>query len=214
VAFLIHATIVMTDFVQWRELEDVTPFDERNDALEEFQRDAYEVVIRNYGTLEKFVGDGLLAMFRGRMRAANAIRAARELIVVGRKALTTIQESSNRAVEIPQSGTTIGIASGDIALLQGVVGPEINGSVIGLTERIRANALADEIVICTTTKVKATRTCPSVIKGAVSEVLSVAQLKGSRDPVKVWRLPQALPLPAQQKKETNVIKQKPKKRRR
>jgi class 3 adenylate cyclase len=199
-AVLTHATILMADFVQWSELEEVTPFDERNDALEQYQRDAFEVVVRNYGTLEKFTGDGLMAMFRGRARASDSVRAAHELIVVGRKALTWIQESSNRAVDIPQSGTSIGIASGDVAILLGV-SPEINGAVIGLAERIRGNALADQIIICTTTYIKIMRSCPELMQGARSEVLSVTQLKGHRDPVKVWRLPSRAV--KQEKKETN-----------
>jgi class 3 adenylate cyclase len=112
--------------------------------LNTYLRRQAEIIEEHGGTIDKFIGDAVLAVFTGAEHQARAVRAA--LAIQAAVAEMNEQKAFEREVHLG-----IGLAAGELVL--GEVGSEgrrertIIGSVVNLASRLCSRAGADEVVI-------------------------------------------------------------------
>jgi class 3 adenylate cyclase/tetratricopeptide (TPR) repeat protein len=174
-------TIVFTDVI------DSTPLGERLDA-ETYRRvisryfiEVSRVLEHHGGTVEKFIGDAVMAAFGIPIvhedDALRAVRAASEL----REALAALNEQL-RAEYGVELGMRTGINTGEVIAGDPSDGHAFaTGDAVAVAQRLEAAASPGEILIGDTTH--------RLVRNAVlTEPLAPLDLKGKSEPVRAWRL--------------------------
>jgi len=174
-------TIVFTDVI------DSTPLGERLDA-ETYRRiisryfiEVSRVLEHHGGTVEKFIGDAVMAAFGIPVvhedDALRAVRAAGEL----REALAALNEQL-RAEYGVELGTRTGINTGEVIAGDPSDGHAFaTGDAVAVAQRLEAAASPGEILIGDATH--------RLVRNAVlTEPLAPLDLKGKSEPVRAWRL--------------------------
>lgn len=141
-----------------------------SDFLKEYFQVSSEVIFKHGGVLDKFIGDGVMALFgafnskenHGKNDAANAVMSAIEIKKRFKKILDKWMEEwqlyTPHKIDI---GLGIGIHSGEA--LVGNVGTEIRdqftalGSHVNFAQRIESRAGKGQILVSTTTKARISR---------------------------------------------------------
>jgi len=143
-----------------------------------------DVIFKHNGTLDKFVGDEVIALFGSPVEmpdhALNAARAALEMQQVHR---VMQKELAHQGRELPPMG--IGISSGEV--IAGEFGPPIRtdftamGRVMNLGSRLCSNAKANEIII-------SQNTYNDIKTIAMVNALEPITPKGIATPVQIYEL--------------------------
>jgi len=164
-----------------------TPLGERLDpealrgVWSRYHETAREVLERHGGTIEKFVGDAVMAAFGIPVvhedDALRAVRAAAEL----REQLAVLNDELDREfgvrIEVRTGVNTGEVVAGDPA--QGA--PFATGDAVVVAQRLEATAGPGEILVGDATM--------RLVRDAVTaEPLPALALKGKADPVDAWRL--------------------------
>jgi adenylate cyclase len=114
------------------------------DMLNIYLRKEAEIIERNRGSIDKYIGDAVMAVFEGEDRFADAVRSALEV----QQAIAEL--NAKGAFEAPIE-VGIGIAGGDVVM--GSVGYEdrlefaVIGRMVNLASRLTSVAKGGEIVI-------------------------------------------------------------------
>jgi class 3 adenylate cyclase len=162
-----------------------------------YYRRARQIIWANNGVLDKFIGDAVLAIWGypepAPEDAGNAVRAATELIMLGRSLLEEFQSRHNEAIE---SGTRVGIASDEVLVLNiGTDQVEVSfvGNGINLAARLEAASLMDGILMDNRTKAALASTWPDVERLAAPEevLLDEKHAKGQLTSIRAWQVPSA-----------------------
>lgn len=136
--------------VMFSDVRGFTTISEKLDAqelaalLNEYLTDMTQIVFRHSGTLDKYIGDAVMAVFEGPDRFADAARSAIEV----QTALDVL--NAEKAFEAPIE-VGIGIAGGEVVM--GAVGYEdrlefaVIGRMVNLASRLTSVARGGEIVI-------------------------------------------------------------------
>jgi class 3 adenylate cyclase/tetratricopeptide (TPR) repeat protein len=174
-------TIVFTDVI------DSTPLGERLDAetyrhvISRYFIEVSRVLEHHGGTVEKFIGDAVMAAFGIPVvhedDALRAVRAAGEL----REALAALNEQLRPEYGI-EIGTRTGISTGEVVAGDPSGGHAfVTGEAVVVAQRLEATASPGEILIGDATH--------GLVRNAVlAEPLDPLALKGKSEPVKAWRL--------------------------
>src|SRR3954452_11782058 len=139
------------------------------------------VLHRHGGTVEKFIGDAVMALFGVPVvHEDDALRAARAALEM-RSALATLNEELQARWDVRLSART-GVNTGEV--VAGPVGdgePVTYGDAVNVAQRIQVAAAADEILVGGTT---------ARLLGDAATLAAVAPLrvKGRSEPVEAWRL--------------------------
>jgi class 3 adenylate cyclase len=148
-----------------------------------------EVVVRHHGTVDKFVGDGVMAVFGvPQLHEDDALRAVRAAIEM-REALEELNEHYDRAFRLRLS-IRIGINSGEILVGDALAGQGlVLGDAANLAARLEKAAPVGEIVIGLATQ--------RLVRHAVgTEPVGPLLLKGKPEPIPAFRvLPGQPPVP-------------------
>ena len=174
------------------DVADSTPLGERLDpealrgVWSRYHETAREVLERHGGTVEKFVGDAVMAVFGIPVvhedDALRAVRAAVEL----RDALAGLNDELERAygvqIEVRTGVNTGEVIAGDPAQGQAFA----TGDPVVVAQRLEASATGGEILVGDTT-------IQLVRDAVVAEELPPFELKGKSRPVQAWRLLEVLP---------------------
>jgi adenylate cyclase len=127
------ATFLFTDVADFTSMSEALPPEELSDVLNQYLDGACEIILRHGGTIDKFIGDAIMAIFNAPIEqsdhAAAAIRAALEL-----DAYAEGYRLECNAKGIPLGVTRIGIHSG----------PAIVGN-FGSSQRMDFTALGDTV---------------------------------------------------------------------
>jgi len=150
------AIIVLSDIKNFSKLvKAVRPVDVQ-EAMARYYRSARELIRKHNGVLDKFIGDAVLAIFNYPLArptsAEAAVRFGKELIFRGRDILADLSRTFNDVIE---TGTRVGIASGDLSVLDiGESDRQIAfvGDSINLAARLEQESMVDEILIDHRTK--------------------------------------------------------------
>ena len=169
------------------DVADSTPLGEQLDpealrgVWSRYHETARAVLERHGGTIEKFVGDAVLAVFGIPVvhedDALRAVRAAVEL----RGELARLNDELERAYGI-RIGVRTGVHTGEVFAGDPAQGdPFATGDAVVVAQRLEATATAGEILVGDATI--------RLVRDAVTvEPVPALELKGKSEPVDAWRL--------------------------
>ena len=176
--------------VLFADIRDFTAFAEQQqpeqvvDVLNEYFDVMVHVLFEHQGTLDKFLGDGLLALFGAPLAQPDhpqrAVRAALDI----QRAATTLNTTRHRRGQ-PTLHLGIGINSGEAIV--GNIGSEkrmeytVIGDMVNVAQRLQAQASGGEILI-------GASTLPHVQSIVTVYDTIEAQVKGRRQPVRAHRI--------------------------
>ncbi len=179
------ATILFADIRGFTHLAEKMPPSAVVELLNEFFTEMTEVIFENGGTLDKFLGDGLMAVFGAPLaRPDDAARAARTAIEMQRALARLNHDGEDRGR--PRLEIGIGIATGLVTA--GNIGSArrmdytVVGDAVNLGQRLCAGAAGGQILVCESTcrlvdgLLPTERLAPVVVKGrdAAVETYEVA----------------------------------------
>lgn len=179
-----HVTIVFSDIRGFTTLSENMNPEEVLKLLNEYFEAMIEVLFKYEGTLDKFLGDGLMAVFGAPIAHPNdserAVRASLEML----QRLEGFNKA-RRQKGLVELGTGIGIHSG--TAVAGNIGSEIRkeysviGDTVNTAARLQGIAGGNEILISSSTYQE--------IKDLVhAELLPPQTLKGKADHIEVYRV--------------------------
>jgi class 3 adenylate cyclase len=128
-----HATFLFTDVADFTTMSELLPAEELSDVLNQYLDGACEIILREGGMIDKFIGDAIMAIFNAPIEqpdhAAAAIRTALELDAYAER----YRQECN-AKGVPFGVTRIGIHAG----------PAVVGN-FGSSQRMDFTALGDTV---------------------------------------------------------------------
>ena len=145
----VEASIFFSDIRGYTKMSEGLPDEKVVQMLNQYLRRQAEIIEEHGGTIDKFIGDAVLAVFRGEEHERRAVRAALQIQTA--IARMNEQKAFERAVHVG-----IGVASGGLVL--GEVGSEgrrertLIGSTVNLASRLCSHAGADEVVVSDLTR--------------------------------------------------------------
>src|SRR4051812_49150436 len=159
-------TVLFCDVVGWTALSASLDPEVLRERQATYHGEARAVLERHGGTVEKFIGDAVMAVFGWpRAHADDALRAVR-----------AAAELRDR---LPDLQVRIGINTGEVAAGEGDA--LITGDAVNLAKRLEQAADTGTILVGTTTH--------TLVRGAAElEALPPVWLKGIAEPVETWRL--------------------------
>jgi len=186
-----RATIVFADLQGFTSLSERLDQEKVVEILNEYFSHMTPIIFKNEGTLDKLLGDGMMAVFGAPLtHKDDPVRAIRTVIDM----IHGLHEfnSMKRSEVWPELHMGIGVNTGDI--VAGYIGSEdhLNYTVIGdavnVAQRVESLAGRDEILI--------TRTAKEAIAGRHSEIkglkgltpLPPQKVKGKKEPIDIFRV--------------------------
>lgn len=145
----VEASILFSDIRGYTSMSQGLSDEQVVAMLNQYLRRQAELVEERGGTIDKFIGDAVLAVFTGEGHPARAVEAA--LFIQKEVARMNARGAFEREVHIG-----IGVASGSLVL--GEIGSDerrertIIGSVVNLASRLCSHAGAGEVVVCDATR--------------------------------------------------------------
>jgi class 3 adenylate cyclase len=186
-----RATIVFADLQGFTAMSERLDQEKVVDILNEFFSHMTPIIFRHEGTLDKLLGDGMMAVFGAPIsRDDDPVRALKTVIEM-MQSLRTFNEMM-RNKDWPELRMGIGVNTGDV--VAGYIGSEdhLNYTVIGdavnVAHRVESLAKQNEVLI--------TRTVMEAIEGRHAEVaglkgltqLPSQKVKGKKKPVDIYRV--------------------------
>ncbi len=172
-----HVTVLFADLVGFTALSDRRDAEEVRDLLSQYFERARTVIGRYGGTVEKFIGDAVMAVW-GAPRALEdgaerAVRAALELVdsvaVFGQE------------LGIPGLTARAGVMTGEVAVNVGASGEGmVAGDLVNTASRVQAAAEPGMVYVGDATR-QATEAA------IVYEDTGKHQLKGKPEPIRLWQ---------------------------
>jgi class 3 adenylate cyclase/tetratricopeptide (TPR) repeat protein len=170
--------VLFCDLVGSTELGDRLDPESLRRVLARYFDTAREVIERHGGSVEKFIGDAVMAVFGVPvLHEDDALRAVRAAAGI-RDAVGSLNASLERDYGTVLS-TRIGINTGEV--VTGLEDRLATGDAVNVAARLEQHAGAGEILLGDATL--------ALVGAAVDvEPLEPLELKGKRDPVRAWRL--------------------------
>jgi adenylate cyclase len=184
-----QATVVMADIRNFTALSETYPAEEIVELLNDYFSRMIAVIFKYEGTLDKFIGDAIMAVFGAPIAHSDdperAVRAAIEM----RQRLREFNDERRRAGK-PAIETGIGICNGEV----------VSGT-IGSDERLEYTVIGDAVNLSARleTLTKQYPDCKILMNEAVNEQLSgriatcymgEEQIRGKRQPVRIFGVPE------------------------
>ncbi|MBI5030709.1 MAG: GAF domain-containing protein [Chloroflexi bacterium] len=181
-------TILFADIRGFTRFSEPLPPEELVDILNEYLAVAADAILKEEGTLDKFMGDAVMAIFNAPLlQEDHVLRAARTALAM-RSALA---ELHNRLPKQLRLNYGIGIHTGDAVV--GNVGTEQQmnftaiGDAVNLAKRLQENAEGGQILLsrqshqCIRNEIVAKRLLPVQVKGrvAITEIWELVGLKNA-----------------------------------
>jgi class 3 adenylate cyclase len=191
---IIQATVVLADIQNFSTLVNESPPERLQLSMNRYYRLVRDSIFRHGGMLDKFIGDGVLAVFGypipDSTSAANAVRFAQDVISIGNDVLSEWTGELNSVIP---TGIRVGVSTGDIWPINiGSTQIEINllGDTINLAARLEKNCQPGKFLLDNVTLVKSAREDSGFI-GTLNlseKQLRPDQAKGQRGTIKCWTL--------------------------
>jgi class 3 adenylate cyclase len=174
-------TILFSDWVGSTTLGEILEPEELRLVQERYFDEARAIIRRHGGTVEKFIGDAVMAVFGvPQVHEDDALRAARAAVEL-RDALTPINERLSEQLGV-RIATRTGLNTGQVVAGDPAAGQAfVTGDPVVIAKRLEESAAPGEILIGETTF---SLTRDAVLVEPVSDLV----LKGKRAPVQASRL--------------------------
>ena len=187
-----EVAVLFTDIVGFTQFAERNSPDEVMELLRRYHAMVEPAVFENNGTLEKYIGDGVMATFgrpeRSSQDAENAIAAARQLLKANEEFNSERKNQGKEPIEI-----SVGIHYGPV--IMGDIGPErrmefaVVGDTVNVAARLEAEsrALKCQVVVSDDVFQHIDPGSPehAALTSAFTEKGEV-QLRGRSQPINVW----------------------------
>jgi class 3 adenylate cyclase len=173
-----RVTVLFCDVVASTELGERLDPETFHKVLTQYFRIAQDVIESHGGTVEKFVGDAVMAAFGVPvLHEDDALRAARAAVEL-RDAMAALNEELAQSYDT-QLALRIGVTTGEVI----TAGDDqlATGDAVNLAARLEQSAGRDEILL-------GAQTHALVRSAVVAEPLAPLRVKGKQAPVAAWRL--------------------------
>lgn len=149
-------------------------------VMARFFEEMRDVLVRHGGTVEKYIGDAVMAVFGiPKLHEDDALRALRAAADM-RSALTWLNEDLQRTIGVSIT-TRTGVSTGEVLVSDATMGPAIVGDAVNVAARLQQAAAPGEILL--------ERETFRLVRDFVSvDEASSLVLKGKRLPVTAYRL--------------------------
>ena len=174
-------TILFTDIVGSTELGERLDPERLQSLLGRYFDAARGVIERHGGTVEKFIGDAVVAVFGiPRLREDDALRAVRAAVDI-REALDALDDDADLP-DAPRLRARTGVHTGEVMVGDAVGGGKIaTGDAMNVAARLEQSAEADEVLISAATH--------RLVQDAVQvEEADQLELRGRGERVQAYRL--------------------------
>jgi predicted ATPase/class 3 adenylate cyclase len=173
-------TIVFCDVVGSTPMGDELDPETVRRVMARFFEEMREVLVRHGGTVEKYIGDAVMAVFGiPKLHEDDAVRALRAAADM-RNALTWLNEDLQRTIGVSIT-TRTGVCTGEVLVSDASVGPAIVGDAVNVAARLQQAAAPGEILLG--------RETYRLVRDFVTvDEASSLVLKGKRLPVSAYRL--------------------------
>jgi adenylate cyclase len=179
-----EVTVLFCDVRGFTQTAEALPPEEVVELLNEFYELMIEATFKHDGTLDKFLGDGVMAVFGAPLyRADHAIMAARAALAMQ----AGVRQLSAHRVAVGKSPVAIGIGLNAGAVIAGTVGTDarmeytVIGDSVNLAARLESSAKAGQILVSSETHAR--------LNGSVQgRRLGRFDVKGKEEGVEVWEL--------------------------
>jgi len=178
--------------VLFADVADSTPLGERLDAeplrhvMSRYFDQSREVLERYGGTVEKFIGDAVMAVFGvPELHEDDALRAVRAAVEL-REALAKLNAELERELGV-QLAVRVGVNTGEVVAGDPSEGRTlVTGDAVNVAKRLEQAAASGEILVGPATQ--------QLVRGAaLLEPIEPLAAKGKAEPVSAWRLVAAIP---------------------
>jgi class 3 adenylate cyclase len=191
-----EATILYADLQGFTPLAELVPPDQLVEILNHHLQMVATAIQTHGGTLDKFMGDGVIALFNAPNpqpdHALRAVRAGLDIVAAFKRAITP-----NRQLSVGIGVNTGEVVVGNIGTPQ-LMNYTAIGDVVNLSQRLQEMAGRDEVLI-------GPRTFDLVRSQTTCEPLGPHPVRGRNEQIAVWRvLPNALLATAQPSISTNT----------
>jgi PAS domain S-box-containing protein len=188
----LDATVLFADLVNYTEMSSTLPGEQVLELLRQFHKLVEDAVFGNEGTLDKYMGDGLMATF-GTPRptlhdATNAVACARDLT-----SAISLWNERRALMGLPKLRISVGLHFGQVTL--GDVGTDRRfeftavGHTVNLASRIEAASRSlQREVVASDAVIAAVRREGGDALLAGFESLGSHPVRGSRIPIELWGL--------------------------
>jgi class 3 adenylate cyclase/tetratricopeptide (TPR) repeat protein len=172
-----HVSVLFADLVGFTSMSDDRDAEDVRELLSQYFATARTVIARYGGSIEKFIGDAVMAVWGVPQTqeddAERAVRAALELV----DAVSAFGE----AVGAPGLRARAGVLTGEAAVTLGATGEGmVAGDMVNTASRVQSAAAPGTVLVGETTW----RTTQAAIR---YEDAGTHPLKGKPDPVHLWR---------------------------
>jgi class 3 adenylate cyclase/tetratricopeptide (TPR) repeat protein len=170
-------SVLFADVVGFTALSESRDPDEVRDLLSRYFDAARQIILRYGGTVEKFIGDAVMAVWGTPVAQEDdgerAVRAALDLVAAVR--------ALGQELEIPELEARAGVMTGEAAVTIGAEGEGmVAGDLVNTASRVQALAEPGSVLVGETTR----RTTEAAI---VYEPAGDHELKGKAERVSLWR---------------------------
>ncbi len=179
-----HVSILFVDLVSFTSLAEGRDPEEVRDLLERYFATCRSIIARYGGTVEKFIGDAVMAMWGAPVAheddAERAVRAGIDLVA----AVATL----GGELGLTDLAARAGVVSGEAAVTVGAVGQGmVAGDVVNTASRLQASARPGTVLVDDTTH--------RVAAGSIAfEPAGDRTLRGKRQPIQAWEAGQVVAL--------------------
>jgi predicted ATPase/class 3 adenylate cyclase len=169
--------VLFADLVGFTSLSEQKDAEEVRELLTKYFDTAQQVISRYGGTVEKFIGDAVMAVWGTPIAqeddSERAVRAALDL--------ATAIQALGQEVGAPELKVRAGVLSGEAAVTVGAVGQGmVAGDLVNTASRVQSAATPGSVFVGETTK----RATEAAI---VYEDAGAHELKGKTEPMQLWR---------------------------
>ncbi|MDT7570474.1 MAG: hypothetical protein QOE05_648, partial [Actinomycetota bacterium] len=170
-------SVLFGDLVGFTPMSEARDAEDVRDLLSRYFTEARKVIERYGGTVEKFIGDAVMAVWGVPVAheddAERAVRAGLELVAV--------VEALGEEIGFPDMGTRVGIVTGEVAVTLGAVGQGmVAGDAVNTAARVQAAAAPGQVWVD-----EATRSLTAA--GVAYADIGEHALKGKAEPVQLFQ---------------------------
>lgn len=177
-------SVMFADIRNFTYYSDIREPEEIIKILDDFLKSSSDIILKNNGTVDKFMGDAIMAIFGAPYPLENtAEKAVLSALEIQQKIKELQSEWKSKGY--PSFEVGIGISSGEA--LVGIIGPKQKieytaiGNTVNLASRLEGLAKGGEILICE-------QTYNEIKDKFVIEDLGFFNIKGKEKPVHVFRV--------------------------
>jgi class 3 adenylate cyclase/predicted ATPase len=171
-------SVLFADLVGYTSLSEGRDFEDMRELQSRYFETARRVIERYGGTVEKFIGDAVMAVWGTPVAleddAERAVRAALELV--------SAVEALGTEADTPELRARAGVLTGEAAVTLGAASQGmVTGDLVNTASRVQSAADPGTVLVGETTK-RATEA------STVYEDAGTHELKGKEEPLRLWRV--------------------------